>query len=79
MSRLLLWLFSSNSEQGLLSSCGAWTSHCHGFSCCRAQALEWASVVVAGRLSSCDSLTLKHIYNSCGPWTLQYVGSSWTT
>ena len=28
--------------------CGAWASHCSGFSCCGAQALGvWASVVVA--------------------------------
>ena len=27
------------SEQGLLSSCGAWASHCGGFSCDGAQAL----------------------------------------
>jgi len=26
-------LFSSCSEQGLLSSWGAWASHCGGFSC----------------------------------------------
>ena len=32
----LLLLFSSCSERGPLSSCGAWTSHCGGFSCCRA-------------------------------------------
>ena len=34
--------------------CGAWASHCGGFSCCVAQALGmWASVVVARGLSSC--------------------------
>ena len=27
-------------EQGLLSGCGAWASHCRGFSCYRARALE---------------------------------------
>ena len=30
------WTFSSCDEQGLLSSWGAWSSHCNGFSCCRA-------------------------------------------
>ena len=57
--------FSSYSEQGLLSNCGAWACHCSGFTGCRAQALEcmgfssrdtWAlgygSVVVVHRLSS---------------------------
>ena len=39
-------------ERGLLSSCGAWASHCGGFSCCRASALgHTGSVVVAHRLS----------------------------
>ena len=32
------WAFSSFMEWGLLSSCGAWASHCNGFPCCRAQA-----------------------------------------
>ena len=32
--------------------CGAWASHCGGFSCCRAWALgAWASVVVVQGLS----------------------------
>ena len=30
---LLHGLFSSCGERGLLSSCGAWTSQCGGFSC----------------------------------------------
>ena len=33
-------LFSSFGKQGLLSSCNAQASHCGGFSCCRAWALE---------------------------------------
>ena len=32
--------FSSCRERGLLSSCSAQSSHCRGFSCCRAQA-QW--------------------------------------
>ena len=36
---LLQGVFSSCSEQGLLSGCGAQVSHCGGFSCCRAWAL----------------------------------------
>ena len=33
---------------GATLRCGAWASHCSGFSCCRARALgAWASVVVA--------------------------------
>ena len=30
---LLLWFFSSCSEQRLLSHCGSWASLCSGFSC----------------------------------------------
>ena len=45
----MLYSFMSNyGGQRLLSGCGAWASHCNGFSCCGAQALgEWASVVMA--------------------------------
>ena len=45
-SSLLLRLFFSCSEQGLLSSFGAQASHCGGFCCCSSQALEH-------RLSNC--------------------------
>ena len=45
---LLVWAFSSCSEWGLLSSCGAQSSHCGGFSCYRAQALGHTG------FSSCD-------------------------
>ena len=36
-SSLLHELFASYGEQGLLSSCGARSSHCSGFSGCKAQ------------------------------------------
>ena len=50
-SSLLLGLFSSCREWGLLSSCCVQASHCSGLSCCGAQALERAgSVVVASGL-----------------------------
>ena len=49
------------------SSCGAWASHCGGFSCCGAQALgAWASVVAARGLSSCGSRALERRLSSCG-------------
>ena len=38
-SLLLLRLFSSCGKQGLLSSCGAWPSHCGSF-CCSSWTLE---------------------------------------
>ena len=37
---LLLGLFYSCRQRGLLSSCGAGAPHCDGFSCCGAWALE---------------------------------------
>ena len=47
-----MWAFSRCGKQGLLSNCGTWTSHCGGFSCCRAWALgRVGSVVVAHGLS----------------------------
>ena len=47
--------------------CGAWASHCGGFSCCGAWVLgTWASVVVTRRLSNCGSRALEHRLSSCG-------------
>ena len=47
------WAFSSCGEWGLLSSSGAWASHCSGFSCFRVQDLgTGASVAVTDGLSS---------------------------
>ena len=68
MSLLLLGLFSSCIKWRLLSSCGAWTSRCGNFSCCRAWAL--------GHLvfSSCGSQALKHRLSSCGPQALLLHG-----
>ena len=44
--------FCSGSGQGLLSSSSPWSSHCCGFSCCRARALgHVGSVAVAHQLS----------------------------
>ena len=46
--RFLYTVFSSCGERGLLSSCGVWSSHCGGFSCCGARhSHAWASVVAA--------------------------------
>ena len=45
-------LFSSCGEWGLLSSCGAQTSHCSGFSCCRARDLGCVGSLVGRELSS---------------------------
>ena len=49
------------------SSCGAWASHCGGFSCGGARALgTQASVVAAHGLSSCGSQALELRLSSCG-------------
>ena len=47
--------------------CGAWASHCSGFSCGGARVLgERVSVVVARRLSSCGWRALEYRLSSCG-------------
>ena len=46
------WAFSGCSEQGLLSSCRAWASHCGGFSCGAQAPGTRASVTAACMLSS---------------------------
>ena len=52
---------------GATLRCGAWASHCNGFSYCRAWALGVrASVVVARGLSSCGSRALERRLSSCG-------------
>ena len=53
---------ASCSEQGLLS-CGAWASHCSGFSSCKAWALGRARF---SGLRSCSSRALEHRLSSCG-------------
>ena len=53
--------------------CGAWASHCGGFSCCGARALgARASVVVARGLQSAGSVVVVHELIAS-----QLVGSSW--
>ena len=51
-SSLLRRLSSSLGEQGLLSSCGMWASHCGGFSCCIEHGLSscvsWAQLLHDG-------------------------------
>ena len=44
---LILFFGSAGSLllRGLFSSCGAWASHCGGFSCCGAEALGHAGSV----------------------------------
>ena len=59
--------------------CGAWASHCGGFSCCRVQAPgTWASVVAARGLSSCGSRGLECRLSSCGTRAQRHVGSPQT-
>ena len=51
---------------GATLRCGAWASHCGGFSCGARALGEQASVVVAHGLSSCGSQALEHRLSSCG-------------
>ena len=55
--------FSSCDEWRRLSGCGVWASHCGGFSCCGAQALEY-------RLSRCGAW----VYLPLGMWNLPGPG-----
>ena len=66
-SSLLCRLFSSCGDEQPLSSCGAWASHCGGFSC-GAQALGRVGFSSASHVfSSCGSfMVLEHRLNSCG-------------
>ena len=55
------------SPAGAALCCGAWASHCSGFSCCGTRAPGTrASVVAARGLSSCGSQALEHRLSSCG-------------
>ena len=54
-----VWAFSSCGDQGLLSSCGGWASHCGSFSCCRTWALGCSG------FNSCGSQALEHSLSSC--------------
>ena len=67
-SSLLCRLFSSCSEQGLLSSCGAWASHCGEASTVAEHRLQgvWASAVLVHGLSNCSSWALQHRLNRFG-------------
>ena len=51
--RCCMWAFSSGSEWGLLSNCGAWASPCSVLSCCTAQALGLRGSVVLAHGLSC--------------------------
>ena len=63
---------------GATLPCGAWASHCGGFSCCRARALgTQASVVAACGLSSCSTRALERTgFSSCCTWALGHMGFS---
>ena len=76
-SLLLRTGFPQLRQVGATLHCGAWASHCGGFSCCGAWALGTrASVVVARGLSSCGSLALGLRLSSCGT-RAQLLCSTW--
>ena len=62
--------FSSCGSWGLIFSCGAWTSYCGGFSCCRARVLGvQASEAAAPWPSSCSLQAVGlEGFSSCGAW-----------
>ena len=76
-SSLLHAGFLQLQRAGATHDCGAWASHCSGFSRCGARALSTqASVVVACTLSSCGSRTLERRLSSCGA-RAQLLHSMW--
>ena len=76
-SLLLCSGFLQLRQVGTTLHCGAWASHCGGFSCCGALPLSVrASVVVAHELSSHGSQAQQLWHTGLVvPW---HVGSSWT-
>ena len=83
----LCWIFvalSGSIEWRLLSNCGAWASHCSGFSCCRAQAPghtgfsscgTWAQSLRLWGSRTTGSTVSLYFTGLVAPW---HVGSSWT-
>ena len=69
---LFAWAFSSSGEWGLLSTCGAWASHCSGFSCCEAQVLGHSG------FSRCSSQALEHRPCSSGARACSSVSGIFT-
>ena len=66
-SWLLHGLFSSCSEQGLLSSCSVRASHCSDFSRCRAQALGHPGFSsCSSQLYSTGSTVCRSFFKACG-------------
>ena len=66
-SSLLRMGFPQLRRAGGTLCCGAWPSHCGGFSCCGVRALGTrASVAVAHRLSTCGSRALERRLSSRG-------------
>ena len=74
-SSLLLGLFSSCREQGLLLSCGSWSPRCGGFFCRGVWAPGvWASVVVVPGLWSAGSIVVAQAQLLRGTWNLPGSG-----
>ena len=67
--------FSSGHAGGLLSNYGAQASHCAGFSCCPAQALEHAGSVVVQGFSPPPCLIVKEMatHSSTLAWRIPWT------
>ena len=72
-SSLLCAGFLQLQRAGATLHCGAWPSHCGGFSCCRARAVgAQASLVAVRGLSSCGAQAVGHTgFSSCSSWALE--------
>ena len=72
------WAFSSCGEQGLLSSCCAWASHCGGFSCCGAWAPGGVGSVFVACGFSCSVACGIFLDQGSNPCPLRWQADSYS-
>ena len=70
--RCCTWALSICGEWGLFFSCGAWTSHCSGFSFCRAWALRCADSAVVAQALSCLLACVILLKQGSNPYSLHW-------
>ena len=89
VSLWLYWIFMAvcrlslvAMHEGLLSNCGAWTSHCSCFFCCGAQALGCVGSVVVwlpGLVASRQVESSRKRDETCVPCSGRQIPNHWTT
>ena len=89
VSLWLYWIFTAvcrlslvAMHEGLLSNCGAWTSHCSCFFCCGARALGRVGSVVVwlpGLVASRQVESSRKRDETCVPCSGRQIPNHWTT